>query len=64
LRLNTTKYCIVDQSLYWKDLGGILLECIDEDEAAKVLTDMHVGVCGGQLYWKTTSYKILRAGYY
>jgi len=44
--------------------GGILLKCIDEDQVAKVLNDMHARVCGWHLYWKATAYKILRACYY
>jgi hypothetical protein len=28
LKLKATNFCILNQSLYWKDLGGILLSCL------------------------------------
>ena len=30
LKLKTTKYCLVEQQLFWKDPGGILLRCLDK----------------------------------
>ena len=33
LKLRDLKYCTIDQSLFWKDLGGMLLRCVNEDEA-------------------------------
>jgi len=47
LKLKATKYCILNQNLYWKDLVGILLKYVDEDESKHVITDMHKGLCGG-----------------
>jgi hypothetical protein len=64
LKLKAVKYCIINQNLFWKDPGGILLKCIDEDESNWIMTDLHKGVCGGHQYWKATTYKILRVGYY
>ena len=58
------KYCIMDNALFWKDNGGILLNCLLKDEAHKFMQEFHAGDCGGHLYWKTTADKILRAGFY
>lgn len=44
--------------------SGVLLNCLLKDEADKVLQDFHAGDCGGHLSWKTTTNKILRAGFY
>jgi hypothetical protein len=33
LKLKAAKFCILDNSLYWKDLGGILLSFLLEDDA-------------------------------
>jgi hypothetical protein len=41
-----------------------LLKCIDKDESNRVMNDLHKGVCGGHQYWKETTFKILRVGYY
>jgi hypothetical protein len=64
LKLKSVKYCIIDQILFWKDPNGILLRCVDEEEAKQFFCDLHHGVCGGHHHWKATAFKILRAGYY
>eukprot|EP00253_Pinus_taeda_P011725 PITA_11725 len=64
LKLKAAKFCILDSALFWKDPGGMLLNCLLEEEAKKVVEDFHRGDCGGHLFWKTTVNKIPRAGYY
>ena len=64
LKLKAVRYCLIDQTLYWKDPQGILLRCLDPQQAQKVIFDFHSGLCGGHHFWKTTTHKILRAGYY
>eukprot|EP00253_Pinus_taeda_P034282 PITA_34282 len=64
LKLKASKFCILNSALYWKDPGGILLNCLVEKEAKKFMEDCHQGDCGGHLFWKSTTNKILRAGYY
>ena len=63
-KLSAVKYCILEDYLYWKYRVGVLLRCVDEVESQEVMTKIHVGVCGGHLYWRATAKKILRAGYY
>eukprot|EP00253_Pinus_taeda_P026396 PITA_26396 len=63
LKLNAAKFCILNSALYWKDLGGVLLNCLVEKEAKKVMEDCHQGDCGGHLFWKSTANKVLRAGW-
>lgn len=64
LKLKAAKFCIMNNVLYSKDLGGVLLNCLVEEEAKQVMEDFHKGDCGGHLFWKTIANKILRAGYY
>jgi hypothetical protein len=54
LKLKAVKFCILDNSLYWKDPGGILLSCLLEDDAKRAIQEFHKGDCGGHHYWKTT----------
>lgn len=56
-------YCIINNALFWKGISGIILNCLLKDEADKIMQEFHVGDCGGQLYWKTTTDKIMRAGF-
>jgi len=46
LKLKVAKYCIMNQSIFWKDPGGMLLKCIDEEESRKVISEFHKGECG------------------
>jgi len=62
--MKSLKFCILDNALFWNDHEGILLNCLIKDEADKVLQDFHAGDCGGHLYWRTTTDKILRACFY
>lgn len=64
LKLKAIKYCIINQFIFWKDPAGILLNYVNEDEAKRIMTEMHKGACGGHHYWKSTTYKILKARYY
>eukprot|EP00253_Pinus_taeda_P002034 PITA_02034 len=63
LKLKATKFCILNSALYWKHPDGILLNCLVEKEAKKVMEDCHQGDCGGHHFWKSTTNKILRAGW-
>jgi len=62
--MKTSKFCIIDNVLFWKNHEGILLNCLIQDETDKILKEFHAGDCGGHLYWKSTTDKILRASFY
>eukprot|EP00253_Pinus_taeda_P002656 PITA_02656 len=63
-KLKSLRYFVYDQNLFWKDAGGILLNCLIEEEADKVIDEFHKGDCRGHHYWKATANKVLRAGYF
>lgn len=50
--------------MFWKDRGGVLLNCVTKDEAKKLTEEFHSGSCGGHLFWKSTLNKILREGFF
>ncbi len=62
--MKSLKFFIIDNALFWRNHGGILLNCLLKGESDKVLQEFHEGDCGGHLYWKTTTDKILRASFY
>ena len=64
VKLKSAMFCILNKFLYWKHRGDILLNCLLEVEAKQKIKDFHCGDCGGHLYWKTTTHKILRDGFY
>ena len=64
VKLKAVKFCIIEQYLYWKYPGGILLNCLLENEAQHIAKEFHEGYCGGNHSWKVTANKILREGFY
>jgi hypothetical protein len=64
LKLKEIKFCINNNLLYWKDPTSLLLRCLDKEDSTEVMHQFHSSICGGHHYWKNTTHKILRAGYY
>jgi len=64
LRLKAMKYCLTEDGLGWKIHDGVLLRCVNQEEAKKLLEELHSGYGGGHFTARTTAHKILRVGYY
>ena len=64
VKLKAAKFCIINRYLYWKDPGGVLLNCLLENEAQHTAKESHKGDCGGHHSWKVTANKIMRVGFY
>jgi hypothetical protein len=64
LRLRAMKYYLTEDGLGWKNPDGIILRCVNKEEAKKILEELHCGHCGGHFFAFATAHKILRAGYY
>jgi len=62
--MKASKFCIINNVLFWKNHESILLNFLTLNETDNVMKEFHVGDCGGHLYWKSTTDKILRAGFY
>ena len=50
LKLKSLKYVLIDQVLYWKDPGGILLKCLNRSKDDVFTTKLHGDACGGHNY--------------
>ena len=46
LKQKSLKFCIIDGVLYWKNPTGMLLKCLLEYDAEKIMHEMHEGECG------------------
>jgi hypothetical protein len=64
LKLKAVKFCVLNNSLYWKDPRGILLRYLLEDEVKRAIQEFQKGDCGGNHYWKATVQNIPRVSYY
>ena len=63
-KLQAIRYIIVKGNLWWRNFEGILLKCVDQEQTKEVLSEMHVGVCGGHYMAKTTAPKVMRARFW
>jgi hypothetical protein len=52
LKLKEIKYCLVDQVLYWKDPLGVILKCMNPQEAQRIIVEFHDSLCGGNHFGK------------
>jgi hypothetical protein len=64
LRLKYASFHLVNGILFCQNFDGVLMRCLEKDEAEKVLLELHAGEAGGHFGGDTTAHKVLRAGYY
>jgi ribonuclease HI len=64
LRLKYASFHLVNGILFRQNFDGVLMRCLEKDEAEKVLLELHAGEAGGHFGGDTTAHKVLRAGYY
>jgi hypothetical protein len=58
------KYCLRHEGLGWRNPDGVILKCVNKEEENKLISEIHLGYCGGHFVSRTTAHKILRQGYY
>jgi ribonuclease HI len=46
LRYKSIKFVLLDGRLYYKLLDGVLLQCLGQEEAKKMMSEVHDGLCG------------------
>ena len=50
VKLISIKFCIINKMLYWRDWSGVLIRCLDKEEAEHVMHHFHSNTCGGHHY--------------
>ncbi|XP_062086355.1 uncharacterized protein LOC133792464 [Humulus lupulus] len=60
----SAQYTLVDGVFYKRGFFVSLLRCVDEEEAMKVLYEIHEGECGNHASRPSTARKTMRQGYY
>jgi hypothetical protein len=61
MRFKSMKYFLTENGPGWRNLDGVILRCVNKEEADKLMANLHPGHCGGHFAACTTSHKILRA---
>jgi hypothetical protein len=64
LRLKSASFHLINSVLFRQNFDGILMRCLEKDEAEKALLELHAGEAGGHFGGDTTAHKVLRDSYY
>ena len=64
LERRSAHFFIENEQLYKKGFALPSLRCLDPEEAAYVLKEIHEGICGSHLAGTSVALKAIRSGYY
>ena len=64
LRYKSTKYVLLDDQLYYKTVDGVLLKCLNQEEAKVLMGEVHEGICGAHQLAYKMKWIICRTGYF
>ena len=64
IRFQTIKYVLLEEDLYYRTIDGVLLKCIDNEEAKVLMGEIHEGVCGSHQSAYKMKWVIRRNGYF
>jgi hypothetical protein len=45
-RYKAIKFVLLDGRLYYKSVDGVLLQCLGQEEARRMMSEVHDGMCG------------------
>jgi len=64
LRYKALKFVLLDDQLYHRTVDGVLLKCLNREEAKVLMGEIHEGVCGAHQSAHKMKWMIRRAGYF
>jgi hypothetical protein len=57
-------YQIVDNNLYKASISGPLLRCLRKAKGQEILSEVHIGFCGGHIGARALAAKVIQQGFY
>ena len=63
LCLNCASYQIIDGVIFRRNYDGVFMRCLEQEDASKVVKELHDGLVGGHFSGDTIAHNILRVGY-
>jgi hypothetical protein len=58
------KFVLLDDRLYYKSMDGVLLQCLGQEEAKRMMSEVHDGLCGEHQSAYRMKWVIRKTGYY
>ena len=59
LHLKSSSYQIIDRVLFRKNYDGVFQRCMEQEDASKVVKELHDGLIGGHFSGDTMAHKII-----
>ncbi len=64
IRRQAFKYILLDGELYRRNIDGVLLKCLDNDQSKVAMGEVHEGICGTHQSAHKMNWLLRRAGFY
>jgi hypothetical protein len=64
LKMKAIQYVLIVDILFRRNYDGILLRCVDENQAQELIKEFHEGICGGHFVPTAIAHKIIRVVFY
>jgi hypothetical protein len=64
IKWQVLKYTSIDDELYRRTIDGVLLKCLDEEQAKEAFREVHDGICGAHQSAYKMKWLWRRAGFY
>jgi len=64
IKKNFAKYTLIDGELYRHGFTHPILVCVSGDQCARIMAEVHEGICGSHIGGRCLASKAIRAGYY
>uniref|UniRef100_A0A151UDR6 Gypsy retrotransposon integrase-like protein 1 n=1 Tax=Cajanus cajan TaxID=3821 RepID=A0A151UDR6_CAJCA len=64
MRMRSAKFVIIGDELFKRGISTPLLKCLTTPQAAYVIEEIHIGICGMHSGARSMATRVLRAGYY
>jgi hypothetical protein len=62
IRRQAFKYTLFDEDLYRRNMDGVLLKCLDNDQSKVAMGEVHQGICGTHQSAHKMNWLLRRAG--
>jgi len=64
IKKNLTKYTLIDGELFRHEFTHPILVCVSGEQCARIMAELHEGICGSHISGRSLASKAIRAGYY
>ncbi|XP_068498225.1 uncharacterized protein [Phaseolus vulgaris] len=64
IKKNLTKYTLIDGELFRHGFTHPILVCVSGEQCARIMEELHEGICGSHIGGRSLASKAIRAGYY